>query len=237
VLSVTALVESFLRTGPLVSYERLGVFLTLLLAAIGISGIHMGSDYFLRRRWGTDAHTHYRTFWSGIWVVLACVIISRAMNFQPGYLYGSLGALAILPALTDSTRAGKRSLLALLAVLVGALLAWLLSPVAAPVSADLGALLLTLFITGLQGVFFALVPLSATEGGDIWRWRKLYWGVFTSVVFFLFYHFILNPESSDTRLLQQNSVQTVLMLYGIFGTATLLLWLLFPVRLRRAVRR
>lgn len=237
VLSVTALVESFLRTGPLVSYERLGVFLALLLAAIGIGGIHMGSDSFLRRRWGTDAHTHYLTFWSGIWVVMGCVIISRAVNFQPGYLYGSMGALTILPALTDSTKAGRRSLIALLAVLVGALLAWLVSPVAARASADLGALLLTLFITGLQGVFFALIPLSVTDGGDIWRWRKLNWGVFTSVVFFLFYHFILNPESADVRFLQQNGVQTVLVLYGIFGTATLLLWLLFPVRLRRAGRR
>jgi hypothetical protein len=57
---------------------------------------------------------------------------------------------------------------------------------------------------------------------------------FFAVVLFCFYHFVLNPNASDVRALQQNGVQTLLALVAIFGIATFVLWVLFPFRLRRA---
>jgi hypothetical protein len=57
--------------------------------------------------------------------------------------------------------------------------------------------------------------------------------VFFAVVFFCFYHFLLNPNASDIQALQQNGVQTLLILIGFFGLATSTLWLLFPYRLGR----
>ena len=46
-------------------------------------------------------------------------------------------------------------------------------------------------------------------------------------------HFVLNPDGSDVQALQQNGVQTLLILIGVFGLATLALWLLLPFRLER----
>jgi len=57
--------------------------------------------------------------------------------------------------------------------------------------------------------------------------------VFFSIVFFCFYHFLLNPNASDVQALQQSGVQTLLILIVVFGLATLILWLLFPFRLGR----
>ncbi|MGB5933304.1 MAG: hypothetical protein WBH57_09590 [Anaerolineae bacterium] len=54
-----------------------------------------------------------------------------------------------------------------------------------------------------------------------------------SIVFFCFYHFLLNPNASDVQALQQNGVQTLLILIVVFGLTTFILWLLFPFRLGR----
>lgn len=58
--------------------------------------------------------------------------------------------------------------------------------------------------------------------------------MFFTLVFFCFYHFLLNPNASDIQALQQNGVRTVLILVVIFGLATIGLWLLFPLRLGRS---
>jgi Kef-type K+ transport system membrane component KefB len=74
--------------------------------------------------------------------------------------------------------------------------------------------------------------LTITGGGDIWRWRKGVWGIIFSIIFFCFYHFLLNPSASDVQALQQNGVQTLLVLFLIFGLSTFFLWLFFPIRLK-----
>jgi drug/metabolite transporter (DMT)-like permease len=121
----------------------------------------------------------------------------------------------------------------LLTLLVGGFLLWTASAFLPAFLADLEPLFLTIFLLCLQGVFFELFPLSVTDGGDIWNWRKLVWLAAFAVVFFCFYHFLLNPSASGVQALQQNGVQALGVLIVVFGLATLLLWLLFPVRLRR----
>jgi hypothetical protein len=119
-------------------------------------------------------------------------------------------------------------------VLAGGFSLWIATAFLPAGLAELEPLFLTIFLISLQGVFFALIPLAFTEGGDIWTWRKSVWSVFFAVVLFCFYHFALNPNASDVQAVQQNGVQTLLALVVVFGIATLILWLLFPVRLRRS---
>jgi hypothetical protein len=116
---------------------------------------------------------------------------------------------------------------------VGGLVLWVAVALLPDSLVDLEPILLTVFLMALQEVFFELFPLALTEGGDIWSWRKGVWVAGFTTVFFCFYHFLLNPNASDVQALQQNGVQTLLILIGVFGLATLLLWLLLPFRLRR----
>jgi hypothetical protein len=120
----------------------------------------------------------------------------------------------------------------LLTVFVGGLIVWLATLFLPAFLAELEPIFLTIFLISLQGVFFQLFPLNVTDGGDIWTWRRSVWFVLFSIVFFCFYHFLLNPNASDVQALQQNGVQAVLILIVVSGLATLALWLLLPFRLR-----
>ena len=239
VLLVTSIIESFLdeQVGVL-EVERLGLLMTLFVAAATVSGLELGSDLYAHRRWAPRLETESKVQWLGIAVALGCVTLSRALDFRPGYLYGIVGAIYVLPRLVPISEAGKRAGLVLVTVWIGGFILWGATALLPPALAELEPIFLTAFLIALQGVFFALIPLDVTDGGHIWAWRKSVWFVFFSVVLFCFYHFLLNPNASDVQALQQNGVQTLLVLIVVFGLATLLLWMLFPFRLGRArVRR
>ena len=234
VLLVTALIESFLDpTVGFLSLERLGLLLTLFLSAVMVSGLDLASSLVAHRRWAPAPQREIQVQWVGLALAVACVILSRALRFTPGYLYGIVGAVYLTPKLAGTAAPGKRALLVLAAILAGSFLLWGISAFLPPALAGLEAVLLTAFLIGLQGVFFQLFPLAVTDGGDLWSWRKGLWFALFLVVFFCTYHFVLNPRGSDVQALQQNGVQTLAVLMVVFGLATVLLWLLRPFRLRR----
>ena len=238
VLLLTSLIESFLDPAiGLLSPERLGLLVTLYLSAVAVSGLEFGSDLLAHRRWAPTVSTESKVQWLGVAIALGCVILSRALGFTPGYLYGIVGAMYVMPRLVGVVESGKRAALTLVTILGGALALWLATAILPSALAPLEPLLLTAFLIGLQGVFFALIPLAFTDGGHIWTWRKSVWCAFFTAVLFCFYHFVLNPNSSDVQAVQQNSVQTLLALIVVFGLATLILWMLFPFRLQRASLR
>jgi hypothetical protein len=234
VLLLTSFIESFLDPeAGVFSPERLGLLITLFVSGVAVSGLELGSDLLAYRRWAPTIKAESKVQWAGIAIALACVILSRALDFKPGYLYGAVGAIYLVPKLVGIPSSGKRAALVLVIILAGGFILWIATAFLPAVLAELEPLLLTIFLISLQGVFFALLPLAFTDGGDIWSWRKGVWFVFFAVVFFCFYHFLLNPNASDVEALQQNGVQTLLLLIVIFGLATLVLWLLLPFRLRR----
>ncbi len=238
ILLVTSLVESFLDPEVTVlSPDRVGIVLTLFISAMAVGGLELGSDLYAHRRWGPGVSVESRVQWVGVGIAIACVVLSRALDFRPGYIYGIMGAMYLMPELTGISTLGKRAALVLLTTLAGGLILWIATAFLPAALAELEPLFLTIFLISLQGVFFALLPLTLTDGGHIWSWRRSAWFVFFSVVLFCFYHFLLNPNASDVQALQQNGVQTLLILIVIFGLATLMLWLLFPFRLSRGRAR
>ena len=234
VLLVTSLIESFLdpEVGVL-SPERMGIVITLFISGIVVSGLELGSGLYARRRLAPRMRAESKVQWIGMAIAVGCVILSRALDFKPGYLYGIVGAIYLMPDLADITSSGKRAVFVLLTVFAGGFILWIATAFLPATLAELEPLFLTIFLVSLQGVFFALFPLALADGGDIWSWRRGVWFVFFSIVFFCFYHFVLNPNASDVQALQQNGVQTLLHLILVFGLATFALWLLFPFRLGR----
>ena len=233
-LLVTSLIESFLdpEVGVL-SPERLGILITLFISAVVVSALELGSDLYAHRRLAPTMKAESKIQWIGMAMAVACVILSRALDFKPGYLYGIVGAIYLMPRLPDVTNSGKRAGFVLLTIFTGGFILWIATAFLPATLAELEPLFLTIFLISLQGVFFALFPLAITDGGDIWSWRRGVWFVFFSIVFFCFYHFLLNPNASDVQALQQNGVQTLLILIVVFGLTTFTLWLLFPFRLGR----
>lgn len=234
VLLVTSLIESFLDPeSGIFSLERLALVVTLFVSATVVSGLELGSDLFARRRWSPTVDARGKVQWLGIGVAVGCVIVSRVLDFRPGYLYGIVGAIYLMPRFMGIAASGKRAVLVVLTILAGGLILWLATAFLPAALTDLEPLFLTVFLISLQGAFFELFPLAVTDGGDIWNWKRGIWFLLFLAVFFAFYHFVLNPNASDVQALQQNGVRMLLLLIVVFGLATLTLWLLFPFRLRR----
>jgi photosystem II stability/assembly factor-like uncharacterized protein len=234
VLLVVSIIESFLDPEiGILSPDRLGIIATLFVSATVVGALELGSDLYARRRWTPSMKAESKIQWIGIVLAVVCVTLSRALDFKPGYLYGIVGAVYLIPKFMDTIKRGKRATLVLLTVFVGGIVFWI-STVFLPGSlAELEPIFLTIFLISLQWVFFELFPLTVTDGGDLLSWRRGVWFAFFLIVFFCFYHFVLNPNASNVQALQQNGVQTLLILIVVFGLATFLLWLLFPFRLRR----
>ena len=71
----------------------------------------------------------------------------------------------------------------------------------AAVPAFLEGIAVTLFVTGLQGTFFNMVPLSFMDGQKIWRWNKVAWIGLTATTAMLFWHVLINGDQSYLRVL------------------------------------
>ena len=227
ILVVSALIESFLAPSPLVSVDRLGTFVSLAVASCLLGAVQFAVALRVRRRLVPDVEAVFVPQALGLAMAIGAVIVSRALDFQPGYIYGIVGALAVLPELASDRDAGRRALHVLGALLVVGLLAWLLEPAAERLSRDLAALLQTVFVVSLQSVFFALPPLAITDGGDLYTWNRRVWGACALGVGFLFFHIVMNPGFEDVQLLQANTVFSILVLYAMSGVVTLSLWLGF----------
>ena len=63
----------------------------------------------------------------------------------------------------------------LLTLFVAGVALWLATSLLPGALVELEPLFLTVFLMTLQGVFFALLPLPVTDGGEIWGWRKGLW--------------------------------------------------------------
>ena len=234
VILITAIIESFLDPDiGIVSSERVGIIITLFISAIVVSALVLSSDLLARRHLAPNTKAETKVQWIGIAIAVACVLLSRALDFKPGYIYGIVGAIYLTPKLIDTISSGKRAVFVLMTIFVGGLLVWIASAFLPDSLTELEPVFLTIFLLCLQVAFFELFPLAVTEGCDIWSWRRGVWFVIFFAVFFCFYHFLLNPNASEVQALQQNGVQTLIILIAVFGLATFTLWLLFPFRLQR----
>lgn len=226
IVLVYAIIESFLDPDvPLLGIERLMVVLTLFSAGLVVSGLEWISDHYLHRRLVKRAVPHVQWVWVGLLLGIGSVVFSRLLHFTPGYVYGVVGVIFLLPKFEDGEASGWRALFVQSCVFAGGLLLWVLSAFLPARLIWMEPFLLTAFLLSLQGVAFELLPLSIFDGSDLWNWRKPVWFVLFALVFFCFFHFMLNPSGAELQALQGNSVQTLLVVMAIFGLITLSVWL------------
>ncbi len=182
--------------------------------------------------------SHHETGWyleaipSALIVAAVCVLVSRLTHFQPGYLYGVLGGAVFIAAL-DRRGEGRAEVTASVVALGLALVAWVVfepvahaatKPSAGYPTLALDSLLACLFIGGLEGMLFGLVPLRFLPGARIKNWSWVAWAVLTAVVVYLFVHVLLMPESGYLGRSTAASVTTTIVLFVAFGVASALFW-------------
>jgi len=169
---------------------------------------------------------------SGLVVAFVCVAISRAVHFQPGYLYGLVGGFSFAVAL-DSREAGKSRFVAYAAGLGLAIGAWILfvpiSRSANSVHPNFGVLvadafLAALFIGGIEGALFTLVPLKVFPGHRVFRWSRVAWVILAFGTAFLFVDVLLRPESGYLGQSSTASGLVAYALFAVFGVTSVAFW-------------
>lgn len=237
---LSALLYSFLDPTFGLSAESLATFVGLVLGlSVVIAAYGVPLIFFARR---FQLRLTLRALPATLAIGVLCVLISRIVSFQPGYLYGLIIGFFFAQSLTREQK-GPAEASAAAASLVVAFVAWislifLRSDPSAAVdlgNSTLQAAAATVVVAGLENAVFAMLPLRFLPGAAVFNWDKRIWVVIIALGLFGFAHVLLNPASGagyladDTR----TSFFTLVALLVAFGLASVLFWAYFRFRPRR----
>ena len=166
-------------------------------------------------------------------IAVGCVLISRVVDFQPGFLYGFVASYTLLaPAALDRRQSGQVVFFPAVALLVLSVIAWLLVIPLREVTEGSDAwwvvlpesVAVAVFVAGLQGLFFNMIPLTFFDGAKMAEWNRWVWFALFGVAGFLFWHVLLNKEGAYLGALPDKRVITALSLLAFYSVVSLATW-------------
>ena len=92
------------------------------------------------------------------------------------------------------------------------------------------AVLAALFIAGIEGLVFDLLPLRFLSGAQLLAWNRRTWAVLFGVGCVLFFHVLLDPSNGYTANPSTTPLTTILLLFALFGIASVTFWAYFRFR-------
>jgi streptogramin lyase len=165
---------------------------TSLALVTGVAVIGAVTGLYHRRRFGA-VRWHLRALPLGLLVAAVCVLISRALQFHPGYLYGVVCGVVFAGSLgkRDHGRIAALSTVALIVVSVFAWLAWSVvrpdatGPAPGFLMVLLDDFLAAVFVSGMIGTAIGLLPLRFLTGALIRDWRPPVWAALFGLSIFI----------------------------------------------------
>ncbi|MEO6349692.1 MAG: FGLLP motif-containing membrane protein [Candidatus Limnocylindrales bacterium] len=195
--------------------------------------------YFFQRRMLND-RGRLRVQPMTLVVGIACVVISRIADFQPGYLYGLVAGYVFAKELSmrDEGRANAVTAVWMLLISLGA---WLALPTmevglaGQPLLQTLvAAALATIFVGGLEGLLFELVPLRFLRGESVFAWHRGMWAILFLAAAFTFAHILLTPTSGYLGDTRSSPLVAAVILFVAFGIVSVAFWAYFKYRPARS---
>lgn len=237
VLAISAFIYSFLDPAFGLN-SHTGVLFVSLLLAVGISiYVYEGAQVIVsEQRFGLNSMVQF--FPAAIIFAMLTVAISRISDLNPGLVLGFVaGAVVLGPRAPTDDEAGQIVFLPMLALMGVSLLAWLLMAPAREwaqngsfVAASVEAALALLFVAGIQGLLFNLIPVTFLDGLKVWRWNKLAWMSIALPSAFIFFHVIVNRDGTFASATGERSVQMLIAVCAVFWLFTMAMWLFFHLR-------
>jgi Protein of unknown function (DUF642) len=172
----------------------------ILSLSIGVSvPLVIGTIYHTRRH--GSAPRKLIALPMGLAIAAVLVLFSRLINFEPGYLYGLVCGVVFTREL-PSIEKGHLAALGVLTTLVLSVLAWTLwvpinaaaahpNPFVGVVLAD--DLLGALFVSGLVGSFFGMIPIKGLPGWTIKEWSVWAWVLGFAISVLGLFQILLRP--------------------------------------------
>jgi len=240
-LGVTALVYSFNEPHLAFDGQTALLYSSLLVSIAVITYIVEGGEALMtHRRFGLT--TGVRLVPIAIVIAAGFVIMSRLVHFQAPIMYGFIASATVLGAAglerKDAATAVVVPAIALLAASIGA---WLLLPPLrdwtqhnhnwwSHVPSESAA---AVFVGGIEGLMFVLLPLRFTDGEKIFRWYRWLWFPLFGVSAFLFCWVVLNPQARAFDSLLEGRVVFIACLVAAYAIVAMGFWAYFWQRSRR----
>ena len=176
---------------------------------------------------------------AGLAVAAGCVLVSRLTEFQPGYLYGVVVGLQFKRELKLHEKGHIVALTTLttLVVAVAAWFAWVpVNHVAERSGAFVGLVLLddllaAVFVSGLVGSVFGLIPLQFLPGHTLRQWRRGVWAAVFAIALFGLIQVMIRPHGAHPHHVP---IVVTIGLFVAFGLGSLAFRDYFERKHRRA---
>ena len=219
------------------SWQPLSVTGLWLFASLTVANaiVGIGDDvvsWRVARHWGVAARLAVRP--TSALTAVGSVGVSRFAGVVPGLMFGTPEALQVDGTVLDG-RAAHRLAVVGTVVLVGTgAVAWAMTIATTGLArageqtiliGGLEALLLLIFASALQNVFVALLGFGGSVGELLRTRSRAVWIVALTVVTFLFFHALLNPQGDPATALANRNVQVTMGLVGGFSATTAVAWL------------
>ena len=234
IVVLAALIYAFLDPTFGFSGHGASIFFSLAISIAVVTFAYEGVQSLTSSQ-GYRIPAALRMFPAAIAIAVVCVIVSRLTHFSPGYIYGFVGGTVFLGALHPGDgRKARVVLIGAVCLLAVGMAAWFLAIPVARAAADgsgwaswLETICIAVFVAGLEGLFFGLLPLGVLDGGDLFRWNKIIWAIVFVAVVFLFWHVLLNKDSKYGAAFGQSNTKVVLIFLGCWTVVTVAFYLLF----------
>lgn len=238
ILVLTGLIYGFLSPDFGFNTKSVVLFVSLVVGVGAITYLYEGGQaLFTTRRFRLGAGV--KLYAVALAIAAGCVLLSRLVDFQPGFLYGFVASYTLLaPVALDRRQSGQIVFFPAIALLALSVVAWLLVIPLREVTQGSDAWWVALpegaavavFVVGLQGLFFNMIPLSFMDGAKIAEWNRLLWFLMFGAAGFLFWHVLLNQEGAYLDALPEKRVIGALSLLAFYSIVTLATWAYFRGR-------
>jgi hypothetical protein len=177
---------------------------------------------------------------AGLALAVVMVVFSRLIHFEPGYLYGFVCGVLFTRELPTNEK-GHLAALSVCTTLVLSALAWIAwIPVnAAALRPDpffgvvlLDDLLAALFVSGLVGSFFGMMPIRGLPGWTVKRWSNWAWAVAFGVTILGLFQILLRPGIAGHG---HRPLIVSIILFVAFGVGSVLFHEHFERKERRTI--
>ena len=231
-LSATAVIAGLLDPGFGLNLHSVPIFAGML-AALTFGTLFTGRLGAFYVRWRMHLNHHLRIRPAGLLVAVACVAISRAAHFSPGYLYGVISGPQLERDLNarDEGQTLAFTFAATFFISIAAWLTWIPVKWAADQTSlvpfiALDVLLAAIFVGGIEGILFGLIPVRFQPGEKLRRWNWPFWLCMLLVSLFTLFHVLLRPRPTSNL----TPFVTVFTLFLLFGGASVAFWAYFRFR-------
>ncbi|MCC6382026.1 MAG: hypothetical protein IT304_05920 [Dehalococcoidia bacterium] len=238
VLLLTGFIYGFLEPGFGWNQRSIVLFLSLVASGGLVTYLYEGGEALMTRR-TFRVNAGVRLYPASIGIAVLSVALCRAVDFQPGIVFGFIASSVLLQPATFSEReSGRVLVLPALALLAASIGAWLLVvPLRDFSTAHDGvwsalpeSMAVAVFVVGLEGLFCTMVPLQFMDGKRLWEWNRVIWAGIFGVTAFLFWQILFNREEAYFNGLQHTRAVGAIGVFAVYVAVTVGTWAYFRYR-------